>query len=149
MSFKQEVYTHCLNSLDDKIKALRTILTELEEGSENDSKSSAGDKHETARAMMQLEQEKIGKQLQETLAQKAELERVGVTAPASEIKKGSLVKTNKGYLLLAIAAGKINAAGTTVMAISSQSPLAQKLLGLKTNNTANINGASYFIESIE
>lgn len=148
MSLKQEVYAHCLHLLNDRISSLRTILKELEEGSQNDSKSSAGDKHETARAMMQLEQEKTSKQLQEALAQKAELEKTGITAPSSEIKKGSLVKTDGGCLFLAISLGKISVGGAAVMVISPQSPLGLKLLGLKPKDMAGVNGTSYLIESI-
>lgn len=149
MSLKQEVFEHCLGLLNNKTGSLRTLLTELEEGSQNDSKSSAGDKHETARAMMQLEQEKIGKQLQEALAQKSELEKIDIHEFGSEIKKGSLVKTNKGYIFLAVSIGKIVVGKNGVMVISTQSPLALKLLGLKASNTASINGTSYLVEAIE
>jgi transcription elongation GreA/GreB family factor len=149
MSFKQTAYAHCLGLLDDKIKSLRTILAELEEGSQSDSKSSAGDKHETARAMMQLEQEKIARQLQEVLAQKAELEKIDISTSSSEIKKGSLVKTNKGYLFISASIGKTSIKGVTLMCISAHSPLAAILLGLKENAVVSFNGASYEIGKIE
>ena len=51
--------------LASKIVELTRMQTELLEGALDDSKSSAGDKHETARAMMQLEQEKFAGQLQD------------------------------------------------------------------------------------
>ena len=76
MNFKQKIFAACLASLDEKINSLKTSLLELEEGSENDTKSSAGDKHETARAMMQIEQEKLGKQLNELLEQKNSVEKI-------------------------------------------------------------------------
>ncbi len=79
MTFKQKIYAHCCNLLDEKIRSLKSSLQELEEGSVNDTKSSAGDKHQTARAMMQIEQEKLGKQLNEVFEQKSVLEKIDIT----------------------------------------------------------------------
>lgn len=71
MTFKQKIHTHCLQLVDDKILELETILRELNESAANNTKSSAGDKHETERAMVQIEQEAIGKQLHEVLEKKS------------------------------------------------------------------------------
>ena len=57
MRLKEKVHAACLQLLTDKIKVIQDNLQGLTQGAENDNKSSAGDKHETARAMMQLEQE--------------------------------------------------------------------------------------------
>src|ERR1700758_3896766 len=111
MTFKQKTYNRCIVLVQSKISSLRKSLTELEEGSENDSKSSAGDKHETSRAMMQLEQEKISRQLDEFLSQKTTLQKIDSAITSPQITKGSLVKTNKGYLYVSIALGKVNVGG--------------------------------------
>jgi hypothetical protein len=50
---KAEVHHACCKILAERIQSLRQQLHELVEGAKNDSKSTAGDKHETARAMMQ------------------------------------------------------------------------------------------------
>ena len=76
MSLKNNIYSACLKLLDDKIADHQSALHELTAGSGNDSKSSVGDKHETARAMMQLEYEKITVQLHEVQAQKETLEKI-------------------------------------------------------------------------
>lgn len=149
MSFKQKIHAHCLRLLNDKIQELEKILKELSESAANNTKSSAGDKHETARAMVQIEQETIGRQLNEALEQKTLLEKIDVTINSPQIIKGGLVKTNRGYLFLSIAIGKITTDEKTIMAISPQSPLGIKLMGLRVNDSAEINGTSYFIESIE
>ena len=62
MTLKQKIHTHCLHLLDNKIAELQKILRSLGESAANDTKSSAGDKHETARAMIHIEQETITKQ---------------------------------------------------------------------------------------
>ncbi len=148
MQFKEKVFATCLQLLDTKIQALQNTLQELAEGAISDGKSSAGDKHETARAMMQLEQEKISKQLTEVLAQKTILEKIDYTVKSTQIIKGSLIKTNKGYLFLSVALGKINIEGMDVIILSPQSPLGLKLMGLTAKSTVEINTTTYRVEEL-
>jgi transcription elongation GreA/GreB family factor len=149
MLFKQKIYVHCLKLLNNKIAELENILKELDASAASDTKSSAGDKHETARAMVQIEQENIGKQLGEILEQKNALEKIDPNNNSAQIIKGSLVKTNRGYLCLSVALGKITVDEKIVMVISPQSPLGIKLMGLKAKDTATINGVSYVVESVD
>ncbi len=148
VTFKQKIYSHCLQLLNNKIDELENILKELGESAAKDTKSSAGDKHETARAMIQIEQEAITKQLKDVFEQKVLLERTEEIQNQSQTIKGSLVKTNKGYLFLSIALGKITVDEKTVMVISPQSPLGIKLMGLKANEIAAINGMEYMVEFV-
>ncbi|HWY38819.1 MAG TPA: hypothetical protein VNY73_09690 [Bacteroidia bacterium] len=147
-SFKQKIHTRCDHLLSEKISALKISLRELEDGSGNDAKSSAGDKHETARAMMQLEQEKISKQLDEALEQKNTLAKIDIKVNSPEIIKGSLVKTNKGFLFLSIALGKIIVDDVPVIVLSPLSPLGMSLAGLKTGGHTEMNGTAYLVEKI-
>ena len=148
MQLKQAVYIACLQLVDTKLQALQKTLQELGEGAENDSKSSAGDKHETTRAMMQLEQEKISRQIDEVLAQKAVLQKLDSNTKPEQISRGSLVKTNKGYLYLSVALGKLSVDGVPIIVLSPQSPLGLKLMGLARDASIEINGVQYAIEEI-
>ncbi len=148
MSLKSNIYSACLKVLDDKIINHQTSMHELTEGLGSDSKSSAGDKHETARAMMQIEYQKIDNQLQEALIQKELLEKMHNDTAADHIIKGSLIKTNKGYLYLSVPLGRINIDNVAVMALSPQSPLGIQLMGLKKNDTTTINKITYVVEEI-
>lgn len=148
VDLRQTVYTACVTALDEKIRLLQNTLRELSEGAQNDTKSSAGDKHETARAMMQLEQEKTGRQLNDAEQQKLLLEKMAASVTSGRVAPGSLVKTNRGYLFLAVALGKVQCDGIPVMAISPQSPLGAKLIGQSSGATVSINGAEYVIESL-
>ena len=148
MAIKQKIYAHCLRLVNDKIHSLENVLKELTESAGNDTKSSAGDKHETARAMIQIEQETIGKQLKEAMEQRALLEKIDPDFASSRIIRGSLVETNKGFLFLSIAFGKITVDGKTIMVISPQSPLGVKLMGLTANDSVEINGTGYLVENV-
>ncbi|MCW3107523.1 MAG: hypothetical protein JWQ09_2029 [Segetibacter sp.] len=149
MNFKHKVYEQYKEVVNDKISLLQKMLQELIESTRNETKSSAGDKYETGRAMLQIEQDNVRKQLKEALEQKAIFEKIDPGASASQIVKGSLVKTDKSYFFVSIALGKIHVDGFTVIALSPQSPLGSKLLGLKPTEGVTMNGTKYTIESIE
>ena len=104
---KQQLIQACRDYLKDKINSLNTIINEVTESSNSESKSSAGDKHETSKAMMQLEIEKLGTQLKEAEGQLAEFEKINFNKTFQTIEQGSLVETNKGYFLIASSIGKI------------------------------------------
>jgi hypothetical protein len=146
--FKQKIYTACLNILQQKISELTAAFNSATEAGNNETKSTAGDKHETARAMMQLEQEKLGKQLKEAQEQKEELEKIQIDQTPINVVRGSLVKTNHGYLFIGPGLGKIKVDGETVIVMSPQSPLGKKMIGLKENDSAEINATTYVIHEI-
>lgn len=123
-------------------------MIQATESANNETKSSAGDKHETARAMMQLEQEKLGHQLKEVQDQRSELEKIDIAKPSAQIAKGTLIQSDKGFLFLSIGLGKIIVDDKTVFSISPQSPLGIKLLGKKENDVVEMNGVKYTIENL-
>lgn len=149
MTLKQKIYNHYLQVINDKVKSLQIILADLKESGTNETKSTAGDKHETALAMLQIEQANVRGQLKEVLEQKLVLEKINPALSPSTIVNGSLVKTNLGYLFMSVALGKAVVDGTTVIALSHQSPLGQLLMGLKEGESTVINSNSYLIENIE
>ena len=149
MTLKQKIYNHYLHTINDKIAGLQKVLTDLKESGANETKSTAGDKHETALSMLQIEQANVRGQLKEAQQQQATLKKINPELSPASIVPGSLIKTNKGYLFLSIAAGKAIIEGNTVMALSPQSPLGQQLLLTNKGETVTINTMTYTIESIE
>ena len=148
MTLKQKVYQHYGQVINDKIHLLQNVLADLKESGSNETKSTAGDKHETALAMLQIEQEKMRNQLQEALSQKAALDKINPELVALHISIGSLVKTNKGFFYISVALGKSLVDENNIIAISPQSPLGLKLLGLSINSIAEMNNNRYIVESI-
>ncbi len=127
---------------------MTAALNTATEAANNETKSSAGDKHETSRAMMQIEQEKLGKQIKEIQEQRTELEKIDISKPSVQIAKGTLIQSDKGILFLSVGLGKIIIDEQTVFAISPQSPLGLKLVGKKENDTVEMNGVKYKIEEL-
>ena len=149
MTLKQKLYNHYLQAINNKISELQQVLADLKESSSNETKSTAGDKHETALAMLQIEQANVGAQLQDVLDKKAALEKIDPALSAATIVNGSLVKTNKCYLFISTALGKATIDGHAVIALSPQSPLGKKLIGLSVGDVAEINNTTYVVEGIE
>lgn len=148
MTLKQKIHFHYLQVADEKVKHLQQVLDELKESGSNETKSTAGDKHETTLAMLQIEQEQKRNQLKDAQLQKAEIEKINTGIVAVCIVKGSLIKTNKGYLFMSAALGKAVVDGVAVTALSPQSPLGSKLMGLRVGDTALFNSMHYMIEKI-
>jgi hypothetical protein len=149
MTLKEKIYQHYLAVINDKIQLLQQVLADLKESGANETKSTAGDKHETALAMLQIEQANKREQLKEIVAQKVALERIDPSKIASTILNGSLIKTNHGYFFMSIALGKAVVNDITVIALSPQSPLGKKLMGLSVADKTEVNNNNYTIESIE
>lgn len=148
MTFKEQVYNQCMNIVSQRITDVQKTLDDLRESIANETKSTAGDKYETARAMLHIEQENVAKQMTDLLEQKTQLEKLAMIEASESVIKGSLVKTDRGYLFLSIALGKMKVNEQTVVALSPQSPLGKQLMGLKVGENTVMNGAKYVVEAI-
>lgn len=149
MTFKQKVHDHYLKIINEKIKALQKVLDELKESGANETKSTAGDKHETALAILQIEQANTRGQLNILLDQLAIFNKINPAINTETIVVGSLIKTNHAYLFLSIALGKALIDNVAVVALSAQSPLGSKLAGLGKGDRVSINSMVYIIEDVE
>lgn len=147
-TLKSDIIKACRAALEEKINSLHRIMSELSEAANADSKSSAGDKHETGRAMVQLEQEKTGKQLKEAEEQLSDFMKYDFTRPNETIGQGSLIETDKGCFFIAGSIGKIEVNAKAVFVISNRSPLAQAFNAKKQKDTVLFNGVSYVINAI-
>jgi transcription elongation GreA/GreB family factor len=146
---KQEILQYYKTQLQDKEDFFRDRITALTEDSKNDSKGSAGDKHETALSMMHLEQEKINYKIKEILEQKAILEKINADKVHKVIALGSLVKVNTMTVFISTALPKILINDVSIFAISPQSPLGSNLMGNSIGFEFIINGTSFQIYQVE
>jgi transcription elongation GreA/GreB family factor len=146
---KQEILQYYKTQLQDKEDIFRDRITALTEDSKNDSKGSAGDKHETALSMMHLEQEKINYKIKEILEQKAILEKINADKVHKVIALGSLVKVNTMTVFISTALPKILINDVSIFAISPQSPLGSNLMGNSIGFEFIINGTSFQIYQVE
>ncbi|MCI1753479.1 MAG: 3-oxoacyl-ACP synthase [Flavobacteriales bacterium] len=147
-SLKQAVHDACVSTLQERIEQAVAGMEQARESSTADTKSSAGDKHETARAMAQLELEKQAVALGNLREMEHVLQRIDPSQRSTAIVPGSLVSTDQGTYYISAAAGKLDVEGTTVMAISMQAPIVEFLKGIAPSGSGKFNGRKVKLLSV-
>ncbi|MCC6370153.1 MAG: hypothetical protein IT236_04015 [Bacteroidia bacterium] len=148
LNFKESLRTACHQQLQTKLQTLALALSEITESINTETKSSVGDKHETARARMQFEQDKLNGQIAELKLMQAELEKSGSLAASDTVGTNSLVTTSAGTFYIVVAIGKLIINDKEVYVISPASPLAKAMKGLGNQDEFTFNKLSYKIKSI-
>jgi uncharacterized protein (UPF0128 family) len=145
---KKELLRACVDYANERIDVIQDAIISAKQAANEETKSSAGDKYETGRAMMHLEIENQLKQLGEAQRLSQEVKGLKLNSRSGTIEPGSLVITDMGNYFLSIGAGKISLDETDYFAVGSQSPIGQKLLRLRVGDTFELNGKTYTIEEI-
>ncbi len=140
MELKEKLLQFCWNYVDRRLKTLKKRSSALQDSLTSETKSSAGDKHETGRAMVQLEQEKLGRQLTELEKTKIVLQQVDVHIKSEKVRLGSLVKTTLGNYFVSISAGLFTDHDLSVFCVSAHAPVARLLLGKEKGDSITFNG---------
>src|SRR5210317_2486036 len=104
---KSELLKECSDIIENRYQKIRATIDSITEAMQEESKSSAGDKHETGRAMLQIDRENAGNQLREIEAVKFILRKIDISTVSDYVRLGSLVKTNQGYYFISISTGAI------------------------------------------
>jgi hypothetical protein len=136
---KTLVKESCLNKIKSQIDDLKIVLNQILIATSTDSKSSAGDKHETAVSMAQLEQEKLMNQINVLQTQYDSLININASTPNSTVRLGSLIETSIGWFYIAIGIGKFNCNNQEIFGISLSAPLSQSILFKEKNQTIIFN----------
>ena len=144
-NLKHELYLLCLKCIEQKISNAQSAIDSATESANDDTKSSAGDKHETGRAMAQLEQEKSRHQLKEALDLKTSIEKINLEIKSTSAHVGSIIITDKGNFFILVPVGKLLFDEKSYYAISIASPIGAKLTNLTKNDSFDMNGIVYKI----
>ncbi len=127
---KKEVVEALFKELETKEKQLHSEWKDLQNALGSETKSTAGDKHETGRAMTHLELERVGKNLHQLREQKEHLQKTDFNkVDGHTISNGCLIRTDRGYYLLAISFGPLQLKGETCFVLSPLSPVGRMLPG--------------------
>lgn len=141
LKIKQQLLKECVLFVENKHATISKSIESNKNDLFSETKSSAGDKHETGRAMIQLEMEKAGQQLAEVNFMQTVLNKITVDNSSKIICLGSLVKTSKGTYFLAVSVGQIKVENNVYFAVSAQSPIGKQLLGKKVGDIIPFNKA--------
>ena len=147
-SIKHSIKSELLNLLEQKIQDISNAITSLTESRDADTKSSAGDKHETSRAKIQTEIDQLSKQLNHIQRQKNNLSAININHSHNMADVGSLVKTDKGYFFISIGWGRIQIQDEIYFVISIASPIGRLLKDTKKGDSVQFRNMSYDILSV-
>jgi transcription elongation GreA/GreB family factor len=134
-NLKEALFQQCVAHVNTRLQTIQTIISSHQKALSSETKSSAGDKHETGRAMLQLEMEKAGQQLAAVQQMQQTLAKINSSKPSTNIALGSVIKTSSAYYFLSISAGELTIKETVYFAISPSSPIGKLLMGKKVEDT--------------
>ncbi len=147
-NLKEALFQQCVAHVNTRLQTIQTIISSHQKALSSETKSSAGDKHETGRAMLQLEMEKAGQQLAAVQQMQQTLAKINSSKPSTKIALGSVIKTSSAYYFLSISAGKLKDKETEYFAISPSSPIGKLLVGKKAEDTFTWSGKEITIDHV-
>jgi hypothetical protein len=145
---KKQLYNQCLHYVQQRMEAAQLAINEAQKASNDDTKSSAGDKYETGREMAQQETNRNLAQLNEANKLKVALNQINPAGVAGSAEAGSLAITDSGNFYLAISAGVLTVNNEKYFAVSPGSPIGLKLKGLKKGDIFVLNGKQYLLKMV-
>lgn len=145
---KEEFFKKCESYLVEKIARISHSISDLEAALTNESKSSAGDKYETGREMINIEINKLSIQLQQFQKLQVTLEVAKRSTKTSIVKMGSLVEATNANYFICIPIGEMILGDKKVYVIGTGSPIAQALIGKAVGDSFIFNTVKGTIVSI-
>ncbi len=145
---KQQLYSLCIEHVQGAIRSIEAAIAEIREASQNETKSSMGDKYETAREMLQQDIDMNQKRLANAKADENILKHINPHQTTDSVVLGSLVKTNNGWFYIAVSLGLLTLQHDKYYVISLSSPIGRQLIGTSTGATFTINDKVYKVETV-
>ena len=126
---KQELVEYMIGLLDERMQVAWAAMEAAQDSANDQSKSSAGDKYETARSMGQLDRNMHARQYEQVRQERVILERIGETEKVMRGAVGALLETTAGWFFISVSLGAVVFNGQTILAVSSSSPVGLSFLG--------------------
>lgn len=145
---KASLYQLCVKFIEERIQTAEIALQQAREASNDDTKSSAGDKYETSREMMQQDIDRNKRLLIDAEENQRVLNSIKDIPFSDSARNGSLVITDQGSFYLSISAGQLHLNDKTFFAISAVSPIGKLLLGKNIGDKFDFNGKKYSIKEV-
>ena len=124
-------------------------LASLKEALTAEAKSTAGDKHETGRAMIHQEMRQVHDTLQRSQSALRELTRMQKSSePPSRVASGVLVETTGPWVLMGLPLGKLDLEGTMVLGVSAEAPLAKAWFGAEPGDEVRMGPSTFLIKAL-
>jgi len=134
LEIKEKLRNICVDFVKTKFNTIQKTIQSNKDSLYSESKSSAGDKHETGRAMLQLEMEKAGQQLSVVQKMKIVVEKIDSSKSSQAVSLGSIIYTEAANYFIGISVGKVEVEKESYFVVSPCSPIGKLLLGKIEND---------------
>ncbi|MBS1947473.1 MAG: hypothetical protein JST47_06865 [Bacteroidetes bacterium] len=134
IAYKIKLKAFCKELIERRIEVDKQAIENAREITNQEEKSSVGDKYETARAMGQLEQDMFARQLALNIKELSALQSIDVSNVHQEIMAGSFVQCEGAAFFIAAGLGKQTFGNEKILFLSPNAPLAKALLRKKAGD---------------
>ncbi len=148
IAFKESLKQFCKTLIEQRIQTTKALIDNAQQAANNEEKSSAGDKYETARAMGHLDKDMHTRQLLENIKELANLRDVNAHTLYNFANTGAFIQCTGMSLFIAAGAGKQLFNGQTVLFLSPAAPLAKLVMHKKAGEHFLFNGKDMVIEDV-
>jgi hypothetical protein len=145
---KVEIHETILKLLTNSIVHATKDYELAKESRDSDTKSSAGDKFETGREMMQREMDKISASIDQSKNQLNFLSKINLNRPYSIVDIGCLIITDQDIYYISIGLGKVEINAEIIYAVSLDSPIGQLFKGKRVGDILEFRGKTLKINHL-
>ncbi|RZF62275.1 GreA/GreB family elongation factor [Sphingobacterium corticibacterium] len=147
IGIKKELLSYCLRQIEGRLEETAFAIQQAQEAIESETKSSAGDKYETSREMIQQDLNRYHTQLLQSKKDWVVLQKME-TEIKEKVEIGAIVVTDKVTYFMAVSLGQQRVEGMNFMVISPSSPIGKLLLGREVGDQIVFNGTKQSITAI-
>jgi len=144
---KLKIRTALTQTIDLKLSELEEAIKLIEDSAKEETKSSAGDKYETSRAMLQQEKDKKQSQLELWQSYLAQVKLID-SSICDKVEKGALVETSANVLYVSVPIGKFSCQGLNIFGISIDAPIYQAMKGYREGQELTFNNRILKIKKV-
>tara|TARA_B100001057_G_scaffold491809_1_gene582845 strand:- start:301 stop:750 length:450 start_codon:yes stop_codon:yes gene_type:complete len=145
---KKIIYDDLVHNLNEKLNSIQFLISSAIDSRDLDTKSSAGDKHETSRAKVQSDIENYLKQKVNIIEKLKVLSSININQKNNKVENGALVQTNFGFFFIAIGLGKFCVKNEEFFVISLGSPIGKFMKDKIESSSFKFRSLSYEILKI-
>jgi transcription elongation GreA/GreB family factor len=148
-TIKESLLQSCSQQIAEKYLTIQNKIKGIVASLDDATKSSAGDKHETARAMLQIDREQAGERMATIEKTQEVLYKIDLSQRSKNAHLGSLVTTNQGRFFLSISLGVLRIENTSYFCIGLQTPIGKLLFGKQVGDSFVFRDKTYTVTKID
>ena len=145
---KKALWGLCAEEITQSLARLTTVMEQAQQEANKETKSSAGDKYETNRSMLQLEKERFAMQCLRLQTMYDQLTQINFQQEFEAVQEGALVETSIGWFFLAVGLGERTFEGEVYRCISMDSPIGKAMEGCEEGDIIEFRDTEFEILSL-